>query len=233
MKFFRWILAIIALGLLGYGFHIAMTVPADEAMFNVQRIFYYHIPAWIMTSLCFGANLIGSVVYLAARNKRPTLALRADAVALATAEMGVVFWHVGRGRYAWGIWWTWDERLTSTLILWLIYVSYLLLRNFSAGPQMRTVSAVLAIFGYIDVPIVYMSTRWWRTQHPAPVFFGAPGSGIAASMKPAVTWNVYAWMAWALLVISIRYAVERRQQQIDEAAALQSLNDPAPIEVTS
>jgi heme exporter protein C len=210
MKFFRWILAIIALGLLGYGFHIAMTVPADEAMFNVQRIFYYHIPAWIMTSLCFGANLIGSVVYLAARNKRPTLA-----------------------RYAWGIWWTWDERLTSTLILWLIYVSYLLLRNFSAGPQMRTVSAVLAIFGYIDVPIVYMSTRWWRTQHPAPVFFGAPGSGIAASMKPAVTWNVYAWMAWALLVISIRYAVERRQQQIDEAAALQSLNDPAPIEVTS
>ena len=174
MKLFRWILAIVALGLLGYGFHVAMTVPADEAMFNVQRIFYYHIPAWIMTSLCFGANLIGSVVYLAARNKRPTLALRADAVAVSTAEMGVVFCLVGLvtgslwARYAWGIWWTWDERLTSTLILWLIYVSYLLLRNFSAGPQMRTISAVLAIFGYIDVPIVYMSTRWWRTQHPGP-----------------------------------------------------------------
>ena len=132
MKLFRWILAIIALGLLGYGFHVAMSVPADEAMFNVQRIFYYHIPAWIMTSLCFGANLIGSVVYLAARNKRPTLALRADAVAVSTAEMGVIFCLVGLvtgslwARYAWGIWWTWDERLTSTLILWLIYVSYLL-----------------------------------------------------------------------------------------------------------
>jgi heme exporter protein C len=232
MKFFRWILAIITLGLLGHGFHVAMTVPADEAMYNVQRIFYYHIPAWIMTSLCFGANLIGSVVYLAARNKRPTLALRADAIAVSTAEMGVVFCLVGLvtgslwARYAWGIWWTWDERLTSTLILWLIYVSYLLLRNFSAGPQMRTISAVLAIFGYIDVPIVYMSTRWWRTQHPGPVFFGSQGSGIAPSMMPAVTWNVYAWMAWALLVVSIRYAVERRQQQVDEAAALHALESP-------
>ena len=127
-----------------------------------------------------------------------------------------------------GIWWTWDERLTSTLILWLIYVSYLLLRNFSAGPQMRTISAVLAVFGYIDVPIVYMSTRWWRTQHPAPVFFGGPNAGIAPSMKPAVSWNIYAWLAWALLVVSIRYAVERRQQQIDEAAALRSLEMPSP-----
>jgi heme exporter protein C len=234
-------LAIAALGLLAYGFYVAMSVPADEAMFNVQRIFYVHLPAWISMSLCFGANLIGSVVYLAARNKRPALALQADALAVSTAEMGVVFCLVGLvtgslwARYAWGIWWTWDERLTSTLILWLIYVSYLLLRNFSAGPQMRTISAVLAIFGYIDVPIVYMSTRWWRTQHPGPVFFGGPGSGIAPSMKPAVTWNIYAWLAWTLLVVSIRYAVERRQQAIDEAAALRSLDtsQPAQIEVHS
>jgi len=237
MKLFRWILAIVTLGLLGYGFHVAMTVPADAAMFNVQRIFYYHLPAWIAMSFCFAANLIGSAVYLLVRNKRPALALRADAMAVSTAEMGVVFCLVGLvtgslwARYAWGIWWTWDERLTSTLILWLIYVSYLLLRNFAAGPQMRTISAVLAIFGYIDVPIVYMSTRWWRTQHPAPVFFGGPGSGISHSMIPAVTWNIYAWLAWALLVVSIRYALERRQQQIDEAAARRSLEVPGSTKV--
>lgn len=237
MKFFRWILALVTAGLFVHGFHVAMTVPPDEAMFNVQRIFYYHLPSWIAMSLCFGANLVGSVVYLVARNKRPTLALRADAIAVSTAEMGVVFCLVGLvtgslwARYAWGIWWTWDERLTTTLILWLIYVSYLLMRNFSAGPQMRTVSAVLAIFGYIDVPIVYMSTRWWRTQHPAPVFFGGPGAGIAPSMKPAVSWNIYAWLAWALLVVSIRYAVERRQQQQDEAAALRSLASPLSMRV--
>jgi heme exporter protein C len=243
MKLFRSILAIVALGLLGYGFHVAMTVPADEAMFNVQRIFYVHLPSWIAMSLCFAANLIGSVTYLLIRNRRPQAALRADAVAVASAEAGVIFCLVGLvtgslwARYAWGIWWTWDERLTSTLILWLIYVSYLLLRNFSAGPQMRTLAAVLAIFGYIDVPIVYMSTRWWRTQHPGPVIGGGPGSGIAPSMQPAVWWNMFAWLAWALLVVSLRYAAERRKQQIDEAEALRALGSPqaaqmgSPVEV--
>jgi len=90
---------------------------------------------------------------------------------------------------------------------------------------------VLAIFGYIDVPIVYMSTRWWRTQHPSPVFFGGPGSGISPSMMPAVTWNIYAWLAWALLVVSIRYALERRQQQIDEAEAHRSLEAPSSAQI--
>ena len=95
--------------------------------------------------------------------------------------MGVVFCTVVLitgpiwGRRAWGIWWTWDARLTTTLVLWLIYVSYLLLRRFAAGPQMQTLAAVLGIFGALDVPIVYMSNRWWRTQHPAPVFGGDAG----------------------------------------------------------
>ena len=75
-------------------------------------------------------------------------------------------------RPVWGIWWTWDARLTTTLVLWLIYASYLLLRKFADGPQMQTLAAVLAIFGYVDVPIVYYSTTWWRTQHPAPVIGG-------------------------------------------------------------
>src|SRR5277367_3429224 len=95
MKLFRWILAFITLGLLVYGFQVAMTVPADAAMFNVQRIFYYHLPAWIAMSFCFAANLIGSVIYLLTRNNRPVLALRADALAVSTAEMGVVFCLVG------------------------------------------------------------------------------------------------------------------------------------------
>ena len=110
----------------------------------------------------------------------------ADAWALAGAEVGVVFCTVVLmtgpiwGRRAWGIWWTWDARLTTTLVLWLIYVSYLLLRRFAAGPQMQTLAAVLGIFGALDVPIVYMSNRWWRTQHPAPVFGGdSQGSGMA------------------------------------------------------
>ena len=120
--------------------------------------------------------------------------------------MGVVFCTVVLitgplwGRRAWGIWWTWDARLTTTLVLWLIYVSYLLLRRFAAGPQVQTLAAVLGIFGALDVPIVYMSNRWWRTQHPAPVFGGGPDSGIKdPAMLAAFGWNVLAWLAWGLL----------------------------------
>ena len=78
----------------------------------------------------------------------------------------------------WGIWWTWDARLTTTLVLWLIYVSYLILRRFAAGSQTQVLSAVLAIFGFVDVPIVYMSIRWFRTQHPSPVMGGGENSGL-------------------------------------------------------
>ena len=115
-----------------------------------------------------------------------------DAWALAGAEVGVVFCTVVLvtgplwGRRAWGMWWTWDARLTTTLVLWLIYVSYLLLRRFAAGPQMQTLAAVLGIFGALDVPIVYMSNRWWRTQHPAPVFGGGQDSGMDPTMVGAL-----------------------------------------------
>ena len=82
-------------------------------------------------------------------------------------------------RPVWGIWWTWDARLTTTLVLWLIYVSYLVLRRFAAGGQTQVLAAAFAIFGFADVPIVYMSIRWFRTQHPSPVIGGGAGSGMA------------------------------------------------------
>jgi heme exporter protein C len=88
---------------------------------------------------------------------------------------------------------------------------------------MRTLAAVLAIFAFCDVPIVYMSTRWWRTQHPGPVFFGGPNAGVAKSMLPAVNWNIAAWLAWGFLVMSFRYSVERRSQRMEESAAARSL----------
>jgi heme exporter protein C len=155
--------------------------------------------------------------------------MKADALAVAAAEMGVVFCTVGLvtgslwARPVWGIWWTWDERLTSTLVLYLIYVAYLLLRRFAAGPQMQTLAAVMAIFGYADVPIVYMSTRWWRTQHPAPVFFGGPNAGLDPSMFPAVWWNLVAWLAWGALIVTFRYGIAYRDQLAEQNAALRAL----------
>jgi heme exporter protein C len=233
MKAIRWLWLVMTLGLLAYGYYVAMyVVPTEATMGNVQRIFYYHLPSWMVMSLCFGLNLCASIAFLILRRSKPAAAQVADAIAISSAEMGVIFCLVGLvtgslwARPVWGIWWTWDERLTSTLILWLIYVSYLLLRSFAAGSQVQTLAAVLAIFGYLDVPIVYMSTRWWRTQHPGPVIGGGPGSGLDPSMWPAVWWNLAGWLAWAILVTSLRYTAERRRQAVEHSAAQEAIHRP-------
>lgn len=234
MKLFRWLWVVLTLGLLAQGFYVAMfVVPPDSNQGEIQRIFYYHIASWCGMSVFFAVNLIASIVYLVYRNRNRDRAMKADALAISTAEMGVVFCSVGLitgslwARPVWGIWWTWDERLTSTLVLYLIYVAYLLLRRFAAGPQMQTLAAVMAIFGYADVPIVYMSTRWWRTQHPAPVFFGGPNAGLDPSMLPAVWWNLAAWLAWGIMIVSFRYGIALRDQINEQQAGLLGLEGAA------
>src|SRR6201998_241937 len=211
---------LITILLMAWGYHQAIYVAPDDAMQGyIFRIIYYHVPSATVAFLFFFVSLIGSIGYLAFRRNSPNRAQVADAWALAGAEVGVVFCTVVLttgplwGRRAWGIWWTWDARLTTTLVLWLIYVSYLLLRRFAAGPQMQTLAAVLGIFGAVDVPIVYMSNRWWRTQHPAPVFGGAEGSGMAPDMKAVLGWNMLCWMSWGILILLLRYQVERKHQK--------------------
>ncbi len=223
----RWAWFIATLGLLGYGLILALHAsPPDADQGNMIRAFYYHFPNWIGASVFLTLNLAASIAYLVLRFKSPDRAMKADALALASAEMGVLYCTLGMfsgslwGREAWGIWWTWDPRLITTLLLWLIYVSYLFVRNVSAGGGRATICAVLAIFGFCDIPIVYMSTRWWRTQHPGPVFGGGANSGIAPSMQMPVWWNVLAWVAWGLLIASIRYAAELQRQQQELASAL-------------
>src|SRR5579871_4756457 len=152
------IFALFTLALLSWGLYQALVgAPTEATMGPVQRIFYYHVPnAWVM-ELCFPLNFLASIIYLITR--KPAV----DAFAVATAEVGVVFCTVVLltgpiwARPVWGIWWTWDVRLTSTLVLWLIYVSYLLLRRFSTSSQTPVLAAVLAIFGALDVPLVYFS----------------------------------------------------------------------------
>ena len=206
--------------LMVWGFYQAIYVaPSDAMQGEISHIFYYHVPNAMLCFLFFAMSLLGSIGYLAWRRNSPEMAQRSDALALAGAEVGVVFCTVVLttgplwGRRAWGIWWTWDARLTTTLVLWLIYVSYLLLRRFAAGPQVQSLAAVLGIFGALDVPIVYMSNRWWRTQHPAPVFGGGPDTGVKdPAMLAAFGWNVLAWAAWGILLLILRYNAERKHQ---------------------
>ncbi len=217
---------VLTISLMLWGYYQAIYVAPNDAMQGeIFRIIYYHVPSASVAFLFFAISLAGSIGFLSYRHSRPEWAQVADAWALAGAEVGVVFCSVVLttgpiwGRRAWGIWWTWDARLTTTLVLWLIYVSYLLLRRFADGPQMQTLAAVLGIFGALDVPIVYMSNRWWRTQHPAPVFGGAEGSGMDPSMVGALLWNMLAWFAWGVMILGIRFVVERKQQKIAAAEA--------------
>jgi heme exporter protein C len=199
-----------------YAFYQAMTAPTEATMGNLYRVFFYHFPHTILSFVFPYLNCGASFLYLFWRHRNPERALAADAFALASAELTVVYTTVGLatgmlwGRAAWGIWWTWDARLTTYLLLWLLYVSYVLLRRFSAPDQVALLSAVLAIFAAIDIPICFMSIRWWRTQHPAPVF-GGNGS-IDPIMYRAVLWNVAGWLMWGIFILGLRYSLERRRQ---------------------
>jgi heme exporter protein C len=150
-----------------------------------------------------------------------------DALAVTTAEVGVVFCTVVLvtgplwARPVWGIWWTWDVRLTSTLVLWLIYVSYLILRRFSSSGQTPVMAAALAVFGALDVPLVYFSIWIFRTQHPQPVIGG--GGSIDPRMLHVLLMNWLAFLCFAYLVCWSRYRLEIAKRELDEAQALESL----------
>ncbi|MBI2955578.1 MAG: cytochrome c biogenesis protein CcsA, partial [Chloroflexi bacterium] len=145
-------------------------VPNERVMGYVQRIFYFHVASAWVAFLAFFVVFIGGVGYVLKRQRSW------DVLAVSAAEIGVVFTTIALitgsiwGRFAWGTWWTWDPRLSTTLVLWLIYVSYLMLRGLVDEEEQRgRLSAVFGIVGFVDVPIVFMAIRWWRTVHPVVI----------------------------------------------------------------
>ncbi len=224
MKWAFPILGILTLALLSYALYMALVwAPTEQTMGDVQRIFYYHVPSAWTAFLLFFINFVASVVYLIRR--KPV----ADMVALVCAEVGVVFCTVVLvtgpiwARPVWGIWWTWDIRLTSTLVLWLIYVSYLILRRFSSSGQTPVLAATLAVFGALDVPLVYFSIWFFRTQHPQPVMGG--GGSIDPRMLHALLINWLAFSCFAFLVCWSRYRLEKVRREVEEMQALEALMD--------
>jgi len=159
-----------------------------------------------------------------------------DVLAVTAAEVGVVFCTIVLvtgpiwARPVWGIWWApGDIRLTSTLVLWLIYVSYLVLRRFSDSAQTQKLAAVLAVFGALDVPLVYFSIWFFRTQHPQPIIGG--GGSIDPRMLHVLLISWVAFLCFAFLVCWSRYRLEMLRREVDEAEALESLHEagePAP-----
>ncbi|MFZ0708028.1 MAG: cytochrome c biogenesis protein CcsA [Candidatus Korobacteraceae bacterium] len=228
MKLLPKLFVALTIAALAYAAYEALIVaPTEQTMGNVQRIFYYHVPSAWTAFLLFFVNFIASVIYIWKRNAA------ADAIAAATAEVGVVFCTVVLitgpiwARPVWGIWWTWDARLTTTLVLWLIYVSYLVLRSYSTGSQTALLAAALAIFGFVDVPIVYMTIRWFRTQHPSPVIGGGANSGLDPSMWPPLLWNWLAFSMLAIILVSVRYRLQRMEEEVEQQHAQAALRGGA------
>jgi heme exporter protein C len=160
-----------------------VVVPADAAQGNVQRLMYVHVPAAWLAFLAFFIVFVMSVLYLIQREERW------DRVAASSAEIGVVFTVVTLllgmmwGKPTWGVFWTWDPRLTTTAILLAIYVGYLALRSFADDGEKRARwSAIVGVIGFANVPIVYMSVTWWRTLHQPP---SSP-----RSVAPEILWTL-------------------------------------------
>jgi heme exporter protein C len=190
--------------------------PEENTMHVLQRIFYFHAAAaWAgMTAffVCFVANLL----YVWRRDEKW------DALGVSSAEVGLAFITVVLitgpiwAKPAWGIYWTWDARLTSTFVLWLLYISYLLLRTLIEEPDRRALlSALFGIFSFIDVPIVFGAIRWWRTQHPAPVIMGGPGSYLDPTMKKVFFFSVLAMHVLMVFLIAERYRLEKLRTDIE------------------
>ncbi|MGH9785427.1 MAG: cytochrome c biogenesis protein [Terriglobia bacterium] len=221
MKSLRWekgLGVVLALVLVATMYGAFLVAPEEATMGEIQRIFYVHMPAWIAAFAGYLVVFLASVAFLVTKN------LKWDRIALACAEVGTLFCTTGLvtgpiwAKPVWGIWWTWDARLTTALILWLMFVSYLLLRDFLEEPVRRaTLSAVFGIFAFADVPLVYMSIRLWRTQHPQPVLGGGEESGLDPTMFQVL---VLAWIAFLFLLLLLAILRVRLEKARDEVGQL-------------
>ena len=214
------------IGLLGLSFvlfigalyMIFMYVPTEREMGVVQRIFYFHVPlAWV-AFLAFFIVFLGGVVYLWKRDKKW------DILAHSSGVIGVVFTSLVLitgsiwARSAWGVWWTWDARLTSALVLWFIYVAYLLVRSLTADKERGArFAAVVGIVGFVDVPIVALAIQVWRTQHPTPLIFEG---GLEPSMLATLMVSLVAFTTFYVVLLLQRVSMRRDEEELEQLKEL-------------
>ena len=207
-----WLAALALVIGLGAAFGYA---PREAVQGNVQRIMYLHVPSILTAYLAFALVLLGSIGYLATRRAGW------DRLAASASELGVLFTGVTIvtgsiwGKPTWGTWWTWDARLTSTAVLFLVYTGYLLLRGMVDEPERRgRYAAVVGIVGAANIPIVHFSVKWWRALHQPSTILGPEPSPIAAPIATALLVN---WVAFTLLFV---YFLARRIEiaRLDDGA---------------
>lgn len=212
--YLRDALLIVSAGLMAVTLYMVFIwVPTEQTLGISQRIFYFHVPlGWIgMVSIVVVA--IASIMHLITGRERW------DSLAYATAEIGVVFatliivtgavW----AKPVWGVWWTWDAKLTTTLVLWFIYVGYLMVRAYGpSGNQGKRYASVIALIGAVDSPIIYKATDWWRTTHPER---NTP-SDIDERMLLTLLVGVVAFTFLYAYLLTERYSLRRSETELDE-----------------
>jgi heme exporter protein C len=206
-----------ALGLVA-GLVMAFGVaPREITQGNVQRIMYLHVPTVLVAYLAFGVVFVASIVYLWRRDPA------ADRLAHASAEIGLIFTGITIaagaiwGKPTWGTWWTWDARLTSVAILFVMYLGYLLLRGMiEDGERAARYSAVLGIIAALDVPLVHFSVYWWRTLHQPPSLLRPGPASLPQAIVLALVVNIVAFALLYAYFMVKRVGVLRREE---EAAA--------------
>ena len=189
--------------------------PAEQI---AQRIFYFHVPSAWLGFMAFFVVFCGSVAYLVTRDRKYEL------ISVASAEIGVLFislvlitgpiW----AKPIWGTWWVWDARLTSTLILWLIYVAYLMLRSQTDAGSMRArYAAVLGIVGFLNIPFIHFSVLWWRTFHPPPKMISSEGlgAGMDPSMVSTLLLSLGAFTLLYFVLMGQRVKVEMMRDEVE------------------
>jgi heme exporter protein C len=185
--------------------------PYESTMGMIQKIFYYHVPPALLMLVSGIVCGVASARYLMTRDKRH------DHTAVAAAEISLIFGTIVLitgplwARKAWGIYWDWDVRLTSTLLLWMIFAAYLLLRRFG-GPGSDRLAAGVAIFGAANSPFVYWSVNVWRTLHPKTTVIPT----LAPSMRPAFSYCLFAFLLLYLVLLKARSRLEAQRALLDE-----------------
>jgi heme exporter protein C len=214
------VLAVVLL-VLAAAYAAFFVAPEERTMGHIQRIFYFHVSSAWAGMMAFFIVFIANIAYLATRKPKW------DWLGVSGAEVGLAFCTVVLvtgpiwAKPVWGVWWDWDARLTSTFVLWLLYIGYLLLRNLLPDAERRArICAVFGIFAFLDVPLVYFSIRLWRTQHPQPVIGGGEGTGLEPTMRAVLFFCAGAMLALMALLLRRRYQLEMLRHEAGALAVL-------------
>jgi heme exporter protein C len=193
-----------------------LSLPAQVTNVGAYKIIYFHVPAAFTAFTGFFIALGSSILYLATgKMKYDAFAAGITEVALAFATANLLSGMIW-GRFAWGIWWTWDARLTSMLVCLLMYYGYVMLRQAINEPTQRArLSAVVSILGCVNVAFVYQSIAWYRTQHPSPVLGFRDGGGMGPGLEAPIYWNWLAFLCLATVFASVRMRQQEFATEID------------------